>query len=146
AVVDDVATHARVARGVRHVRRLDEIATSQLGRVQLELAREQVHHPLDDEITHFASAAADEAGRNRVGVDEGRLRLERWQVVGTDAMTENVVALTGGWAGVRANVVLESDAESTQCAARPIGRELRLGGVAVGLAGGLRILSARGNP
>src|ERR671926_129210 len=73
--------HALVAGVVGHLVGLDQIATAQLGRVETQMAGQPIHHPLDDEVADLAPAAANEASRDGVGVDQAGLRIQSRQSV-----------------------------------------------------------------
>src|SRR2546425_19080 len=71
AAVVDVSTAAHRKSGrVRDLIRLDEVAPPQGRGIEPERTREAIHHALDPEVSQRTSATADEAGGNRVGIDE----------------------------------------------------------------------------
>src|SRR5438876_164232 len=80
AVLHDRACRcAFVAGVVRHLCWFDQIATPDRGGVDSKLHRQTIHHALDDKVADLASPAANEAGWDGVGINDGRLSIERRQ-------------------------------------------------------------------
>ena len=117
------AAQTQIAGGVRHLLWLDQVAATDFNRIEMERLSQTVHQAFDDEVADLTAAAANESGRDRVGVEHRGMGIERRQAVGAHHVTEDVVALAEPRATVGADVVLKPDSNAAERAVR-IGGQL----------------------
>ena len=141
AVVDEAVASRRIAGGVWNLLRLHHVAAAQLGGLNLQRARQPVHHTFHRVVAERPASAADEPARNRVGVDELRLDVHRRQHVGREHVRDDDVRLAGARARVRAEVVQQLSAKAAQLAG-PVRRDLDLDDRSVRLRGRRAVFAA----
>src|SRR5581483_5510799 len=145
AVVDDAVAPAGKSGRVRDLLGLDEVAPAVLDRVEAERARELVYRALHRVVAERPPAAADEAGRHRVGVDQHAFDAHGGQRVGRDHVRGDDPGLPGAGPGVRTDVVHEAAAQPAHLAV-PARRDLELDRRPVRLRGGRAVLAAGRGP
>src|SRR5581483_6190802 len=85
-------------RRVGELLRLDEVLEAQLGRVDPQLVRQPVHHPLDgmDRLGDTERAAIGDAARRLVGINAVHLYMGGWDLVRASADGEQAGRELGG--------------------------------------------------
>ena len=97
-----------MSSGPMRLRRRSSAGSSPSSRARESIRRSTM------KVAHLTAAAADEASRNRVGVDQCRLGLQCRETIGADHVTQDVVALAEARRRICADVVQDSHAHAAQ--------------------------------